>query len=510
MWGGRRPKSGGVPSADTPLFMSGRKRKKEARARAAEAARQTGERAVAPSELATSPGFRSAAGAHRSSPSLPPRARRQPMLSQMVERVSGAGEDGPDDMYIGSMVADRYEIEAQFSEGGVGLLYRAHDHKLGREVAVKVMREELSNHSALRPRFEQEAGALVALGHPNIVAIHDYGHMGDCPYIVMALLRGQTLRRRLDEGPLDEAQAFDILRQLLRGLAYAHDQGVAHRDLKPSNIFLQSFPTQPDVVKMLDFGFAAFLDGEDAVRNDLSDQDLGFGTPAYMPPEQLRGQLAQPQSDVYAVGLVLFELLTGKRPYEGDTRALMRAQLRQPLPELSERNPQVGATEGLRALLRRATEKDPAARYPNAAAMLEAVDALPRPATFATAGVSGERPVAGRADAEPDAAAPGEDRPVRTRGRVDSLSPITRGFARPTASHGLWWAAGALVGAGLTFAALGPGGGRGGGDTVAASPVMTAEETAVHAASKPPPAHGGRAAEGGGRAALAADAGPGD
>lgn len=392
----------------------------------------------------------------RSTPSLPPRSRRVPTLSGVTSPVA---EDDGDGLPIGSMVADRYEVEERFSEGGVGLLYRAHDHKLGREVALKVMRSELSNHSALRPRFEQEAGALVALGHPHIVAIHDYGHVGDRPYIVMSLLHGRTLRRELDEGPMQEEAAFDILRQLLQGLAYAHDQGVAHRDLKPSNIFLQRFPTQPDVVKMLDFGFAAFLDGEDGERNDLAEQELGFGTPAYMPPEQLRGQLARPQSDVYAVGLVLFEMLTGKRPYEGDTRALMRAQLRQALPELSERNPQVAASEPLRVLLRRATEKDPEARYPDAAAMLQALSELPRPATYASAAVSGERPVS-RVDIPLQDSEDGQDGrdDAGTGTAASELRETVTGdgsVRRLTLAHGLWWVAGVVMGVVLTLVVVG-------------------------------------------------------
>lgn len=297
-------------------------------------------------------------------------------------RQTEAGEAAAAGLPAGTLIGGRYEVGAQFGEGGVGLVYRAQDRKLGRDVAVKVMRGELSDHSALRPRFEQEAGALVALVHPNIVTINDYGLVGESPYIVMELLSGQTLRQELDRGPMAEKRAFDIALQLLHGLSYAHAQGVAHRDLKPSNIFLQTFPTQPDVVKILDFGFVAFLNDKDGESNDLAEQDMGFGTPSYMPPEQIRGELARPESDVYAVGLLLFEMLSGHRAYSGELKDIVRGQLGEPLPRLADKLPRLHASDALSAVLTKATEKDPDARFEDAGAMLRELERVPRPATW--------------------------------------------------------------------------------------------------------------------------------
>lgn len=391
--------------------------------------------------------------------------------------------DKSDGLAAGTLVGGRYEICEQFGEGGVGLVYRANDRKLGREVAVKIMRAELTHHSALRPRFEQEAGALVALVHPNIVTINDYGLIGESPYIVMELLSGQTLRQELDRGAMAENRAFDVALQLLQGLSYAHAQGVAHRDLKPSNIFLQKFPTQPDVVKILDFGFVAFLHGEDGEKNDLAEQDMGFGTPSYMPPEQIRGEIAVPASDVYAVGLLLFEMLCGKKAFGGDLKTIVRAQMNDPLPALSDKQPRLQSSDELTAILAKATDKNPKKRYVDAAAMLRTLELLPRPATWT------EAPESGRPSGETDV---GDDVTHQIKLERTDLRTTAAGFTKAppkTAGRGKWLAAAAgLLALGGAAYSLLPGGMGDARPGVAVAPAASvADEPKAEAQPAPPP-----------------------
>jgi len=392
----------------------------------------------------------------------PPSGRRR---KQPQDAADAADAKAPPSLVAGTLVGGRYEVGDQFGEGGVGLVYRAKDRKLGRDVAVKIMREELSDHSALRPRFEQEAGALVALVHPNIVTINDYGLVGESPYIVMELLSGQTLRQELDRGPMAEKRAFDIALQLLHGLSYAHAQGVAHRDLKPSNIFLQTFPTQPDVVKILDFGFVAFLHDKDGEENDLAEQDMGFGTPSYMPPEQIRGEIARPESDVYAVGLLLFEMLCGHKAYDGELKDIVRGQLNQPLPRLAEKQPRLHESEELLSLLSRATAKDPDARFGDAGAMLRDLERIARPATW-TEATGGQAPL-------PEGA---EDEDVTHRVELPRDLPTTATGATQAPGKGkaMWIAAAVVIAAGGGYA-------MSGGDAASGS----AEPTVAAATAEP-------------------------
>jgi serine/threonine protein kinase len=257
-----------------------------------------------------------------------------------------------------------YEILALLGAGGMGEVYRGRDPRLGREVAIKVLPLEFSADPDRLRRFEQEARAAAALNHPNILAVYDIGQHDGSPYIVSELLEGETLRSKL-RAPLQVREAVECAVQIVRGLAAAHDKGIVHRDLKPENIFV----TADRRVKILDFGLAKLVqpatpahadDAATATRNTPS----GFvlGTIGYMAPEQVRGQDVDHRSDIFALGTILYELLSGRRAFEGPSSAdTMTAILREHPPAVTDANPRVPS--GLGRVIERCLEKSPAARF---------------------------------------------------------------------------------------------------------------------------------------------------
>jgi len=223
-----------------------------------------------------------------------------------------------------------YRIEGALGAGGMGEVYRAHDPRLGRDVALKVLRERESLE-----RFEREARAVAALSHPNILAVHDFGSDGGRAYVAMELLQGETLRERLAQGPLPLRKALEIGAEIARGLAAAHAAGIVHRDLKPENVWI----TRDGGVKILDFGLARSLVpvvGRETTQADLTVPGTVLGTVAYMAPEQVRGETAGPAADVFSLGVVLYEMISGRRPFRAATAAeTMSAILREDLPPLT-------------------------------------------------------------------------------------------------------------------------------------------------------------------------------
>ena len=217
-----------------------------------------------------------------------------------------------------------YEIIAPLGAGGMGEVYRARDAALKRDVAIKVLPPNWSQDPERLHRFELEAQSTAALNHPNIVSIFHVGQHDGCPYIVTELLQGEALRDRLRRGPMRPREACDFGVDVARGLATAHDAGIVHRDLKPENLFL----TKDGRVKILDFGLAKLTQpeaaGADAATVTLPQQTESgqiSGTVGYMAPEQVRGHAADPRSDIFAFGVVLYEMLTGQRAFRKATSA---------------------------------------------------------------------------------------------------------------------------------------------------------------------------------------------
>jgi serine/threonine protein kinase len=253
-----------------------------------------------------------------------------------------------------------YEIVARLGAGGMGEVYRGRDSRLGRDVALKVIAEEFSQDSERIRRFEAEARASGTLSHPNVCAVYDFGRHEGSPYVVMELLEGQDLRALLRGGAIPVRTAMAYVAQVADGLAAAHDKNIVHRDLKPENVFVK----KDGQVKVLDFGLAKLTGealagaGELSVAPTATGAGVVVGTTAYMAPEQIRGGPVDSRVDVFALGVVLYELLTGRRPFEGATPAdVMSAILHQEAAPLSTLRP--GVPPPLAWLVRRCLAKDP-------------------------------------------------------------------------------------------------------------------------------------------------------
>jgi serine/threonine-protein kinase len=288
----------------------------------------------------------------------------------------GSGDEGDDELRPGDLLEGRYQIEDRLGEGGVGFVYRARQINLHRRVAIKLLQQDVMGDEELRPRFEREALTLAALSHPNIVSLTDYGAVRGRPYLVMELLEGHTLRELIDqEGPLEVTRALGLARQVLLALAYAHELGVVHRDLKPANLLVQALPSH-EHLKVLDFGLVKLLPGSYLDRGvQLSRVGFTFGTPAYMSPEHATGAEVDGRSDLYAMGVLLFELLSGQKPFDGELQDILRAHFTAPVPKLAERNPLLAGRDDLQALVERAMAKERDERFANAAEMIATLDA---------------------------------------------------------------------------------------------------------------------------------------
>ena len=273
---------------------------------------------------------------------------------------------------------DGYEILGPLGAGGMGEVYRARDATLKRDVAIKVLPEYWSREPERLRRFEQEAQATAALNHPNIVSIFHVGQYEGSPYIVTELLQGETLRDRLRKGPMRLREVLDYGVELARGLAAAHDAGIVHRDLKPENIWV----TKDGRIKILDFGLAkldptkaAGADDPTVTGQPQTNPGRVLGTVGYMSPEQVRGDIADARSDIFAVGAVLYEMLTGKPAFRKATSAeTMTAVLNEDPPAVSQLAPSV--PPGLQRVVNRCLAKNPAQRIQHAADLEFALEAL--------------------------------------------------------------------------------------------------------------------------------------
>jgi eukaryotic-like serine/threonine-protein kinase len=273
----------------------------------------------------------------------------------------------------------RYEILSPIGVGGMGEVYRARDGRLAREVALKIIPESFARDEDRLQRFEQEARAIAALNHPNILAIHDVGQHNGSPFLVSELLEGELLREVLDRGVLPQRKAIEYGVQVAQGLAAAHEKGIVHRDLKPENLFL----TKNGRAKILDFGLAK-LAHISAERNPSDGATLTsahtsagtvMGTASYMAPEQVRGEPTDPRTDIFAFGAVLFEMVSGKRAFRRDTPAeTMTAVLKEDPTELADLPHPI--SQALDRIMRRCLEKDPEQRFQSAKDLSFALSAL--------------------------------------------------------------------------------------------------------------------------------------
>src|SRR5829696_4007576 len=221
------------------------------------------------------------------------------------------------DPFVGRTLDGKYCVEERLGAGGMGVIYRARHLLMDRPVAIKVLHQRLVEDEAARARFQTEARAAVKLQHPNAVSVSDFGQTSEgCFYIVMELLEGRTLREILSrEAPIETARAVSIMLQISDAVAAAHEAGIIHCDLKPSNILVTQSADQPAVVKVLDFGIATFSADDDEEAPVLAQTSTVIGTPRYMSPEQHIGNDLTPATDVYSLGVILYEMLAGMVPF---------------------------------------------------------------------------------------------------------------------------------------------------------------------------------------------------
>jgi len=276
------------------------------------------------------------------------------------------------DARVGSVLDDRYRIEAPISEGGMGAVYRGVDVRGGRPVAVKVIRAELVAEPHLHERLIREARVVGSLAHPHIVQTFDFGTGPDgSPYLVMELLSGEPLSAVLRGGrQLPMAQAMTFVAQMLDALAIAHGAGVVHRDLKPANVFVARGPNGSEAIKVLDFGIAKLMDSEPYRRLTATGQILG--TPTWMAPEQALGEAADATVDVYAAGLIAYRALAGRMPWDAESKTELLVAIQvEPARPLTDFVPDLDPA--LDAVIRRCLAKFPQERFADAGAMREAL-----------------------------------------------------------------------------------------------------------------------------------------
>jgi eukaryotic-like serine/threonine-protein kinase len=276
---------------------------------------------------------------------------------------------------IGQLVG-HYRVLEKIGAGGMGEVFRARDERLGRDVAVKLIRPASNNNPDHLRRFEQEARAAAALNHPNILAIYDVGFEGTTPYIVSELLEGKNLRQRLCESPIPVRESADYALQIAQGLTAAHEKPIVHRDLKPENLFL----TRDGRIKILDFGVAKLQSSADENRplenlTTVTKQGTVIGTYAYMSPEQVRGKPVDHRSDIFSFGAILYEMMAGSRAFRGETEAdTMTAVLREE-PEAIKLD-EASIPAGYQDIIRHCLEKDPENRFQSAKDLVFALQTL--------------------------------------------------------------------------------------------------------------------------------------
>jgi serine/threonine-protein kinase len=275
---------------------------------------------------------------------------------------------------VGITLQGRYQLQARVAEGAMGSVYRGERLGLQRAVAVKFLRADLARDPSFVQRFQAETRALGRLCHPNCVSVIDLGTTGGVPYVVMDFVPGESLRVELGGGPLLARRALGIVGQVLSALHHAHERGIVHRDIKPENILLErSAGLDGDHVRVLDFGLSKLLEETSEVTESMM-----VGTPCYMAPEQFRAGPVDPRADVYACGVLLYELLTGFNPFDGDSMndtAVAHRFMSAPPPRFLRGGQRT--SPALLQVLGRALAKDPDERFASAAAMKAAFDAVP-------------------------------------------------------------------------------------------------------------------------------------
>ncbi len=264
----------------------------------------------------------------------------------------------------GTLIAERYRVVSVLGEGGMGIVYLAEHVHMRKRVAIKVLLPQWTSTTEVVARFEREAVAAGAISHPNVAAATDFGRLADGSFfLVLEYLEGRTLRAELAAGALPPVRALTIARGIALGVGAAHAKGIVHRDLKPENVMLVSRDGDPDFVKVLDFGIARVEARVGQGGEALTSAGAIIGTPDYMAPEQAMGGSIDARADVYSLGVMLFEMLTGGSPFGGGAVTLLRQHILTPAPPIPDA---IAAPAAARSLVARLLEKEASARYANA------------------------------------------------------------------------------------------------------------------------------------------------
>ena len=300
------------------------------------------------------------------------------------------------DPLIGQLIEGKYAVDKLIGAGGMGKVYAGRNVRTESPVAIKTLIPELVKDESLVKRFEIEAKAASNLHHPNTIRIYDYGEFNGCLFMVMELLNGSSLEGTLRaEKHIEPRRLLRIMKQVCRSLAEAHGMGLVHRDLKPDNIFLNRAGGEEDFVKVLDFGVAKLKDNRYG-QATLTQAGMIFGTPTYMSPEQARAFDIDGRSDIYALGVILYECLTGKAPFEAnDPVAVLIQHVQEPPPPFRERNPSTPDMPEFEAIAMRCLRKKPDERYQSVSELLQALEEVER--LYASGATTGNLPLSGGA-----------------------------------------------------------------------------------------------------------------
>jgi eukaryotic-like serine/threonine-protein kinase len=303
--------------------------------------------------------------------------------------LSGSSSSGfgSADARVGTTLGDRYRIDALIGEGGMGRVYLAEHVLMRKRLAIKVLHRELTTMTEVVARFEREAMAAANIEHPNVAAATDFGKLPDgAVFLVLEYVQGKSLRDEIAAGPIAPERALHIARQIAAGLGSAHALDIVHRDLKPENVMLVEKGGDPDFVKVLDFGIAKVPIAEvphpvdTPAHTPITKAGMVFGTPEYMAPEQALGQTVDGRADLYALGVILYEMLSGSRPFSSQSQVgILGQQLSKPPPKISERAPGIVVPPTVEAVAMKLLQREASERYQSASEVVEVINRLLAP-----------------------------------------------------------------------------------------------------------------------------------
>jgi serine/threonine-protein kinase len=283
----------------------------------------------------------------------------------------------PPDPRIGTTIDGRYRLDERLGAGGMGVVYKGVHTGTGKSVAVKFLHDAFAGTPDLVKRFEREVAAMSRLAHPHLVGIMDSGVVAGVPYLVMEFHSGRTLGKLIERGALAAPRALSIMRQILSGVGSAHANGVVHRDLKPDNV-LALDDVDGDFVKILDFGLAKLVQGDGEAATQLTNTGFALGTPGYMAPEQANGSPSDERTDLYAIGVMFYQMVVGRKPFIAESpMAVLRMHAEEPPLPPRKAAPDIALSAALEAVILRALEKKPERRWQSAEAFTKAIDATP-------------------------------------------------------------------------------------------------------------------------------------